>query len=45
MNQTEDKAPEKQELPDSWWYPIYVTVVATTILVIALLWAFTKYFS
>ena len=34
-----------EEYPDSWWHQVYVGVVAATILVIALLWAFSRYFS
>ena len=34
-----------EELPDSWWYRVYLTVIIFTILVIAALWAFSYYFS
>jgi uncharacterized BrkB/YihY/UPF0761 family membrane protein len=34
-----------EELPDSWWYRVYLAVIITTILVIAALWAFSLYFS
>ncbi|MBX3282668.1 MAG: hypothetical protein KF756_09355 [Acidobacteria bacterium] len=33
------------ERPDEWWYRIYLAVIATTIVVIALLQGFTYYFS
>jgi uncharacterized BrkB/YihY/UPF0761 family membrane protein len=36
---------DTNELPDSWWYRVYYGAIATTILVIAGLWAFSKYFS
>lgn len=36
---------ENEELPDSWWYRVYLAVIITTILVIAALWAFSIYFS
>lgn len=36
---------EVEELPDSWWYRVYVAVIITTVLVISALWAFSKYFS
>ena len=34
-----------EELPDSWWYRVYFGVVINTMLVIAALWAFSRYFS
>jgi hypothetical protein len=39
------KETEKNELPDSWWYRVYLGVVIATILVIFALWSFTRYFS
>ncbi|CAA9424066.1 MAG: hypothetical protein AVDCRST_MAG74-3207 [uncultured Pyrinomonadaceae bacterium] len=36
---------EVEELPDSWWYRVYLGVIITTILVISALWAFSRYFS
>ena len=33
------------EKPDSFWHRVYLAVVVTTIIVIAALWAFTRYFS
>jgi hypothetical protein len=38
---------EKQadELPDEWWYRVYAAVIVTTVLVIAALWAFSRFFS
>ncbi len=36
---------EIEELPDAWWYRVYLAVIITTILVIAALWAFSLYFS
>jgi hypothetical protein len=44
----ETKDPEVKtnvELPDSWWYKVYAAVILTTIVVITLLWAFSRYFS
>lgn len=38
------KAPVN-ELPDSWWYRVYAGVIVTTIIVISLLWAFSRHFS
>jgi len=35
----------KNELPDNWWYRIYVAVMISNVLVISALWAFTRYFS
>jgi hypothetical protein len=34
-----------EELPDSWWYRVYLGVIITTILVITALGLFTSYFS
>lgn len=34
-----------EEKPDSFWHRVYLAVVVTTVLVIAALWAFTRYFS
>lgn len=39
------KADPTEELPDSWWHKIYVAVIIATVVVIALLWAFSRYFS
>ncbi|HMU32239.1 MAG: hypothetical protein JSS77_15795 [Acidobacteria bacterium] len=33
------------ERPDEWWYRIYFAVIVTTVAVIALLEAFSYYFS
>ena len=33
------------ELPDAWWYRVYVGVIIATILVITALWAFSRHFS
>jgi len=34
-----------EEKPDSFWNRVYLAVVVTTIIVIAALWAFSRYFS
>ena len=34
-----------EEKPDSFWGQVYVAVLATTFVVITLLWAFSRYFS
>lgn len=36
---------EVEELPDEWWYRVYLGVIVTTVLVISALWGFTRYFS
>jgi hypothetical protein len=36
---------EQKDKPDWWWYRAYLGVIATTVLVIFSLWAFSKYFS
>ncbi|HXG85256.1 MAG TPA: hypothetical protein VNI84_14640 [Pyrinomonadaceae bacterium] len=46
MNSEEMKEINKaKELPDAWWYRVYLAVIITTILVISALWTFTRYFS
>ena len=39
------KTDPADELPDEWWYKVYAAVLVTTIVVITLLWAFSRYFS
>lgn len=34
-----------EEVPDEWWYKVYVAVFVTTASVIILLELFTRYFS
>jgi hypothetical protein len=34
-----------EELPDSWWYRVYLGVIITTVVVISALGLFSKYFS
>lgn len=36
---------EVKDKPDSWWYRVYFGVMATTVAVILLLIAFSRYFS
>lgn len=46
MNEQTTKLDEPPvEKPDEWWYRIYFAVIVTTIVVIALLEAFSYYFS
>jgi hypothetical protein len=33
------------ELPDEWWYKVYLAVISFTIVIILSLWAFSHYFS
>jgi hypothetical protein len=40
----QEKTPSA-EMPDEWWYRVYLAVIVTTVLVIAALWAFSRYFS
>jgi putative effector of murein hydrolase LrgA (UPF0299 family) len=35
---------EAEELPDNWWYRVYVAVIIATIVVISALGAFSQYF-
>ncbi|MEO8072334.1 MAG: hypothetical protein ABI686_03715 [Acidobacteriota bacterium] len=37
--------PEVTELPDSWWYRVYLGVIISNILVILALGTFAYYFS
>jgi len=39
------KAKQSEELPDAWWHKVYAAVILTTVVVIALLWAFSINFS
>jgi hypothetical protein len=41
----EEKENRPDELPDSWWYKVYLAVIINTAVVIAALWAFSEYFS
>lgn len=36
---------EVKDKPDSWWYPVYAGVILTLVVVIMLLWGFSRYFS
>ena len=38
------KADPAEELPDAWWYKVYAAVMVTSVIVISLLWAFSRYF-
>jgi hypothetical protein len=44
---TENLEPNEkvEELPDEWWHKVYLSVIVTTVLVLAALWAFSRYFS
>jgi len=33
------------EKPDSFWNRVYAAVIVTTVVVVTLLWAFSRYFS
>ena len=39
----EDKLPT--ERPDAFWRRVYLAVVVNTVIVVTLLWAFSRYFS
>jgi hypothetical protein len=43
MNHTDENTPV--EKPDAFWHRVYAAVVLTTVLVIAALWTFSRYFS
>lgn len=43
MDKPEEKHPD--EKPASFWHRVYLTVVITTVLVIAALWTFSIFFS
>ncbi len=40
-----NEIPEVAELPDNWWYRVYLGVIISNILVILALGTFTYYFS
>jgi hypothetical protein len=42
---TEVSATPQKELPDAWWYKIYLLVFVTTVIVIGAMVWFTKHFS
>jgi hypothetical protein len=35
----------EDEKPDSFWKRVYVAVVVNTVLIVTMLWAFSRYFS
>ena len=41
MNETSETPKER---PDSFWNRVYIAVVVTTVVVITLLWEFSRYF-
>jgi hypothetical protein len=41
----EAPASPSEELPDAWWYKIYLLVIITTVIVIGAMVWFTKHFS
>jgi hypothetical protein len=41
----EEEIPVVEERPSAFWNRVYIAVVATTVVVVTLLWAFSKYFS
>jgi hypothetical protein len=44
---SEETKPENaaEELPDEWWYRVYLAVIVATVIVLGLLWTFSRYFS
>ncbi|MBX7055365.1 MAG: hypothetical protein K1X36_10445 [Pyrinomonadaceae bacterium] len=45
MNENKDMFGPVAELPDSWWYKVYVGVIVSLVIVLAALWSFSRYFS
>ena len=43
MNTENTDAPT--EKPDAFWRKVYIAVVITTVVMVTLLWAFSRYFS
>ena len=41
MNETPDVPDER---PESFWHRVYLAVIVTTVVVITLLWAFSRHF-
>jgi len=44
LNDAASQPPPTVERADAWWYRIYFAVIVFTMLVLALLWSFTRYF-
>jgi len=45
MAAEKNKKETVEELPDAWWYKVYLCVIITTVIVIFALWVFSRYFS
>ena len=45
LKDMEDEKQISEERPSSFWNRVYVAVVVTTVVVVTLLWAFSRYFS
>jgi hypothetical protein len=46
MNELETSESAKpEEKPDDWWYKVYVAVMVNAIVMIFLLWLFSRYFA
>ena len=46
MNKEKNEEIESvEELPDDWWYRVYLAVMVMTVVVLTSLWAFSRYFS
>ncbi|CAN5553434.1 hypothetical protein BH10ACI2_BH10ACI2_12270 [soil metagenome] len=40
-----NKSAEADELPDNWWYRVYIGVMISLVMTITALWLFSRYFS
>jgi hypothetical protein len=45
INKEIETKKQAEELPDDWWYRVYLGVIVATVLVIAALWSFSRYFA
>jgi|GEM_PF-2464959 len=44
-DENKPEVPNVEEYPEDWWYKVYAAVLVINVLVIYLLWAFSRYFS
>jgi len=40
-----NKAAEPDELPDGWWYRVYIGVIVSLVVTLTALWFFSRFFS
>jgi hypothetical protein len=45
MTETKEKIEMRDERPGSFWRRVYIAVILNTVVVVTLLWAFSRFFS